>query len=369
MQWNIWDFPKNLFVLIDEKTRNLFFNEMYQKFGSQRQYALFLKKDRTSIQGYHYARNWNNGNRYIKFIPLQVLHKSLPFMQKETKEKIEKSIIEIRTQGGKSIENPILPVVESPSFYRIVAHLIGDGNDSHTPYYANTCNELRVQFENDLQTLGKIDYSETNLEATPCVNFPKVVTRILRYILKVKFTYPNKIPERIFKASYECKSAFLQALFDDEGTISTNLAIGMSQLRIIKEIKKLLKYFAIETGIITPTNYLTKRGIKQKFAFNINKKSYLTFCKKINFSHPKKVIDLKSKIKTQTRKERTRPKHYFNEEILNILKIGPSGSLNIADKLELTLSGLRPHLDRLYQEGKIFKKGYKNKIIWHRFMV
>src|SRR3989344_1396438 len=114
--WHIWNFPDNLYVLIEENVRNEFFEEMYNIFGSQKSLATFLKMDRTSIQCYHYGRAWY-------------------------KNKIAKK--------------------ESPQFYRVVANMLGDGNDSHTPYYANTCKELRERFKKDLQMFGKIRYYET----------------------------------------------------------------------------------------------------------------------------------------------------------------------------------------------------------------
>lgn len=369
MHWHIWDFPKNIFVLIREEVRNDFFKEMYRKFGNQRKYAIFLKKDRTSIQGYHYARGWNKKQNYVKFIPLEIIQKSLPFISENMKEQIENGILEIRTRGGKSIKNPILPIVESEALFRIIAHLIGDGNDSHTPYYANTCKVLRSQFEEDLKIFGNVENYESNSELTPCINFPKTITNILRYVLDIRFTHPNKLPEIIFTAPINYKKTFIQAIFDDEGTISANLAIGMSNKRIITEIKQLLNGFKIKTGVITAISYSTKKGMKKKYSFNIFKKSYLDFYNKINFSHPEKVNRLFARIKAQQRSKRTRPKEFFEQEILNFLKIGDHSTMQIADKLELGMTGINPHLNRLYQEGKIDKKGYKNKKIWIIIMV
>ncbi len=37
--------------------------------------------------------------------------------------------------------------------------------------------------------------------------------------------------------------------------------------------------------------------------------------------------------------------------------------MQIANKLKLTLQGIMPHLNRLYQQGKIIRTGYKNKVI------
>ncbi len=75
-EWHIWDFPGNLYVLIEEETRDAFFKEMYNQFGSQVNYAKFLKINRIMVQGYHYARGWDLGKEHVKFMPLKILHKS-----------------------------------------------------------------------------------------------------------------------------------------------------------------------------------------------------------------------------------------------------------------------------------------------------
>ncbi len=82
----------------------------------------------------------------------------------------------------------------------------------------------------------------------------------------------------------------------------------MEHKRIINEIKQLLKELKIETGIITSTLYSTKKGMKNKFSFNVYKESYLNFYTKINFLHPEKANRLNARIETQQRSNRTRPK-------------------------------------------------------------
>jgi len=64
----------------------------------------------------------------------------------------------------------------------------------------------------------------------------------------------------------------------------------MEHKRIINEIKQLLKELKIETGIITSTLYSTKKGMKNKFSFNVYKESYLNFYTKINFLHPENFL-------------------------------------------------------------------------------
>ncbi len=363
-RWCIFDFPDNIYVFIRKDCREAFFQLMYKKFGSQSNYAKFLNINRTCIQGYYYARYWHKGKRSIKYIPLWVLKRSATYISAILKENIEKNITSIRGKGGNQINHPKLPFQESPAFYRIVAHLIGDGSNSynHTPYYANTCKYLREQFKKDLQIFGKIVTYETRSIQDPdvfCVNFTKTATHILEHILNIKFTHPNKLPIIIFSAEEECKRAFLQALFDDEGTISTCLGIGMKEKRLIQEIKLLCSSLGIETLKITSTK-------NTQHAFNIKSTSILKYRKEIGFSHPEKYhkLEIRKRIIERIKHQRTRPLEWTRNELLKLLKEKQMSTIKLSSKLLLTMHGLYPHLSYLEKNGSVQRTGYTNKIIW-----
>ena len=348
-KWNLFDFPDNIYILIKKEYKEEFFESMYKKFGSQSNYARFLNINRTCVQGYYYARYWHKGKRCIKYLPLWVIKKSLPFLSKTMKTKIEKNIVSIRGKGGNRINEPILPLQESPAFYRIIAHLIGDGNDSHTPYYANTCKHLREQFKKDLQIFGKIEFYETRSTQNPtvfCVNFTKTVTHILKHILDIRFTHPDKLPYSIFTASEECKKALLQAIFDDEGTVSTSLAIGMKEKRLIQEIKRLCKSINIETSKITFSKDDRYMG---NYTLSVKSKSILEFLKKIDFSHPEKHKKLKIRIKIveRNKNQRTRPLEWTRNKILKLLKENPMDTMDLCKHLLLTVGVIYHHLNYL----------------------
>lgn len=363
-QWNIWDFPENLEVFIENNARNELFETLYKRFGSQKEYAAVLKKDRNDIQGYHHGRGWDKGKKHPKLIPLKILAKSLQFIDEELRLKIEKNILEIRTHGGKSIKNPILPIIESPALYRVAAHVLADGNDSHTPYYANTCLELCEQFKKDLTIFGEVDIYESLPNTVPCINFPKVITRILAKILDVQFTHPDRLPKAIFRAPKECQTAFLQSLFDDEGTMSTLLAIGMNNEKIIERIRDLLNSLLIETSSITTVEYRSKAGDKAMHYVSVKSKSYLEFQKWIGFAHPKKKEYLGIAINIKNRSYRTRPLEYTEEKILELLSTKQCTAIELARTLRLTVAGVSYHLKRLEERQEIIKKFENGRQFW-----
>ena len=362
--WHIWDFPDNLYVLIKKEMREEFFQTMYKKFGSQKNYAKFLGKERSVVQGYHYARYWYKGKISTKFTPINILKQSLKYINIKLKKKIENNIISIKGKGGDEIYQPKLPIKESPKFYKIVAHLIGDGNDSHSPYYSNTCDNLIEDFKKDIQIFGKIKCRDNiNQQNVKYTNFTKTITYILSYILYIKFTRPNKIPERLFVTSNSCKAYFLQALFDDEGSISTNLSFCMKNYNIIREVKKLIESLDIKTTKIS----LKKEKLGNKsYAFNINNSSITTFKERINFIHPEKYrkLNIRLKIIERNKEQRTRPLEWSRNEILNLLESKPRGTLELCENLLLTVNGLYEHLNYLEEKGLIKRTGYKNKVIW-----
>lgn len=362
--WHIWDFPDNIYVSLKKDFHEKFFEEMFKKHGGKRPYSRFLGLSQMTIKQYWRRYSKKNGKKYIQYIPLWVIKKSCK--TKRLKGIIEKGIENIRVRGGNPIINPKLSIKESPSLYRTIAHLIGDGyaGKEKVPYYSNTNKKLRQQFKKDLQIFGKIKTYERTPNTTPCIMFPKPISDILRYIFDIDFIRPSKLPKEIFEAPKECKRVFLQALFDDDGTISTVLSIGIHNENILKQIKQLLDEFNIITGKITKLPYQTKKVIKYRMSFNVFKKSYKNFQKEINFSHPSKVKNLEFAIKTQNRKLRTRSLEFFEKEILNLLNKKPSRTLKIANTISLTPGYTLTHLKYLEKQNKIKRINNGNYFTW-----
>ena len=362
--WHILDFPDTTYIYLKDNFREEFFKGMFERVGGKRPYARFLGLGQTIVKHYHKGYFYKNGTKYLQSIPVSLFKKSFSLMDDELREKLKNNICLLKAHG-KSIPvlNPKLPINESPAFYRIVAHMIGDGSASgnKVPYYANTCKQLREQFKQDLNIFGHVKVYETKTTTTPIVCFPKVITDILSYILNVKFSYPNRVPKSIFHASDECKSSFLRALFDDEGTISTNLAISMNHPNLVNEIRSLVDSFGIETSkVMIKKNKLNK----DNYYFSIRSKSFKMFRDKIGFSHPKKKNNLDAAISRKYRKQRTRPVEIIDKYVINILRKKQTRTIELANELQFTLAHMLFHLKRLEKRNLIKRSGYKNKILW-----
>ena len=362
-EFHLWDVPDNLFILLNKEANGKFFKRMYSIFGTQQEFAKFLGLWRQEVNKYHKQILKANGRYYPVYFPLRLFKKCLHILDKEFLCYLEQNVSEIRVNVGLSICNPKLPIKESEEVYRIVAHMIADGSASKgkTPYYANTCKELREQFKKGLKIFGNMKIYDRMPRAVELVYFPKVVTDILAYLFDIQFTYPNRLPKLISNADKKFKKVFLQALFDDEGSISTGLTIGIHDINIMEEIKLLINSLDIKTSKVMVHPYTHK---KDKVYLQILRSQYKKFQQEIGFSHPEKAKRLELSIRTQNRIQRTRNPNYIEQEVLKFLDYKPSPTMDIANHLLLTNQGLMPHLNRMLEESLIIKKGYKNKVIW-----
>ena len=343
-EFHLLDFPDNLFVKLNKEFNDIFFRKMYGIFETQKEFSKFLATGRQEIYKYHNQVQRDRGKNYPIYIPLKLLKKCIKILDENFVKLIEQNMIEVRGKIGLGIQNPKFPIKESIELYRIIAHVIADGSASKrkTPYYANTCKELREQFKKDLQVFGSMKIYERKPNTVEIVCFPKVVTDILAHLFDVQFTYPNRLPKLIFTARKEFKKVFLQTLFDDEGSITAQLAIGIHDINIMEEIKLLINSLGIKTSKVLVHKYEHKRD---KVYLYIPKSEYKSFQKEIGFSHPEKTKKLEFSIRTQNRQYRTRDPKNIEQEIIRILKNKPSQTMDLANSLSFTYQGIRPHLD------------------------
>lgn len=362
--WGIWDFPNNIYVSIKGNFREEFFNNIFEKIGGKRTYARFLGINQMAVKSYYRGCTYKNGIKHPQAIPIRVLKKSVGLIDTKLKERLEQNILLFKARNrGNLLVNPKLPIMESPALYRIVAHMICDGSapGNKVPYYSNTCKELKEQFKEDLKIFGELKVYERKLGATPVVYFPKVITDILSHILDIRFTHPDHLPKQLFSSSLECKGAFLRALFDDEGTVSTALGLGMANQNIINEIKNLIESLGVKAG----NSYLVKnRNWKDYFTFTIKRNYLEKFKERIGFTHPKKAMNLIFSINTKNRKQRTRDIGEIKRLVISNLNNGAKSTFEIANNLQLTLGHTLIVLKNMEEERKIIRSGFRNRYIW-----
>jgi len=301
MEWHIWNFPDNIRVYFTDEFRELLFTELKRICGTTTEIANQLKTNKETIRNClkrGYRKNRKNGlsRSYISVeLIKEIIEEFGNRFGKDFLLRLEENIVAYRSWNGWSVTNPILPVKETPQFYSVVFHIIGDGNASlrHSPFYSNTCKDLTERFKKNLQIFGKVETKE-NLREDDLVKvyFPKAVTDIASHILEIKFTH-KVIPKRIFDSSIECRISAVRAFVDDEGCVSNTLSITQKSEHILKQIKELLNSLGIRTGKICENS-----GIHRLYIFSEGHERYL---KTIDFDH--------------------RKKHYLLEKMINERKI------------------------------------------------
>ena len=346
--------------MIEPNIRRIYFNKIYPYYGGKKKAAKTLGIHFSTIKNYERAFSIKYKVKHPQYTPI--------FNQKFM-EKLEKNVIVISTRNGFDVKNPKLPIRESPQLYNIIGHMIADGSapKRSTPYYGNSCKRLREIFKKNLEVIGIVDISEYKVGGTIGLNFSKAITDTLSYYFNIQFTFPNRIPKQIFNSSLDCKTAFLRALFDDDGTMTAHLVVGIHNLDIMKEINLLINSIGIDANPLLVHRYTDKKYIhkKDKITLTIPPREYKKFRDLIGFSHPEKSRKLEIAIKTKNRKQRTRDPNYIQKRILEILQNKPSKTMKLANELLFTWNGIIPHLDILLKKGLIEKKGFKNETIWH----
>ena len=358
--WHIWDFPDNIYVLIKSNVHEEFFNYVFKKFGGKRPYARFLNTSQMHVKKCWKRYFIKNNKKYVQYTTAWFLKKSYPILNKRLIKDIENGVEYFRVRAGKPTKVS-LPIKECPKLYRIVAHLLADGfaGKKKVPYYSNNCKMLREQFKKDLRVFGNLYVYERKPNTTWCVFFPKVVSNVLRHIFDIEFTRPTNIPKFIFNSTKSCKSAFLQALYDDEGTVSGYPIIGMKNYNIMNEIRLLVENMGVKT------NRINGCGNRCRY-FSIESRNIKKFKEKIDFSHPIKRHRLKVILKVQRRNKtkRTRPLDWTRGKILKLLNKKPMSTFQISEKILLGISGAHSHLRWLEKNNKIIKDGPQNKVFW-----
>ncbi len=289
MEWHVWEFPDNIRVYFDSNFRQLLYNKLIEICKTRIEIARRLETNKETVRRSLFLGYRNNKKAYTS---VKIIKKIIKVFGKEMGKKLVESfdanIMFYRSWNGWNVKDSILPIKENPKLYSIVFHILGDGNASirHSPFYSNKCKELINEFANNLQLFGDVEIRTENREdGLIKIYFPKAISDILKHILKVNFTFPENLPERIFQASNGCKVSAIKAFVDDEGSISSSFCITQKSSNLLKQFKELLGSIGVESGKVCVNNnvhklYILKRSYKKFDSMikltHVNKRQLLT---------------------------------------------------------------------------------------------
>ena len=355
----LWDLSdSNVYIKIKSSIREELFSYLTKTNNGFR--GLSKKVDVT----FGYLFKLKKGFYFTSLILLNKLLDICP--EKKKKEfmmKIENNIEEIKLGSRSlSIKNPKLPIKFSSILARIAGHLCGDGGirKDYIVYYTNSSSELLSQFERDIkETLGEVKsggFYNTIIKDVRTVTFPGIIGFFLTRLFGRQVGDLKHIPKLILDSDKFSKSLFLNALFDDEGNVSTTaytISIKMANKGIIEKVKEILKEFEIKSGKISKTH--DKHKTRYKFYIS-GKMNLIRFKEEINFSH----LEKREKLSFLTQKYQ----RYKFEEIknlaINILKNNKDVTISeLARKLNRKPSmRFKEHLFKLEKEGVIISNIY-----------
>lgn len=292
---------------------------------------------------------------------------------------MERNIISIgsyanRKNGGKPgkmMYNPHIPFALSSSISRLIAHTLGDGNvnDYGGIRYTNTNKKLIDEFVNDLESFGKIDYRITFDSNAHRVHVPKIVKLILD-----KFGLEDENYDFILNTSKENQTAFVQALFDDEGNVNVSglrLNITSSNKKLLEAVQVILRNLTIISRIRQKGTYVSRNDvIKKVWSIEISGlKNFRIFYLTIKLQHPNKRNELDKLMRFYKGKRERRLRNELKLQVLDLLKKKSLTVYEIAEELKIPIISAQSHFLKLSQAGLLFavgrkRKGNQNAIIW-----
>ncbi len=319
--------------------------------------------------------------RGMSSIPVDLLKRLLTLHDFEESE-INSNISEIKKKlCGKPIRL-ILPIFASAELAELVGHTFGDGHISKFGrfVYVNTSQALierviyltRKVFDNSVY----FDYRERK-DGSMSIHYPSALGELLAVCGCIKGNKVKQdfdIPGWIKQGSKEVKSAFIRAIFDDEGTISQiRIAINMAKLdyldwslrNFFNSLIKLLNDLNVRTGnVVMCARRKNKNGTSSiDLLFVIcGFKEMGNFYKNIGFIHPLKQEKLINKIKSFVQP------NYHNGEARTIILNSISGLMStkeISQFIKRGTKNTRYHLKLLEKEGKLKKViVHQSKWLW-----
>ncbi len=349
--WHVWDFPNCVYIKFTDSFRIKIYNKLKAQYKTIRGIGRVLNCDPSKIRGFF------KHNKPSCFISITAV-KNIIRMYPEIKNKLEKSIVAYRSSNKSIVENPVLPIKESPELYNVIVHLLGDGSFR---FYSNTCKELITEFKNNLKIFGYVKTNEyVSDNGVTIVTIPSIISHVIENVFDIKIVRPNRLPKALFTTSRECKISAVRAIFDDEGCVKkpqrfSLISISLSSLSFLRNVKTLVGDLNIKTGII----FESRKG---QYIFNVSAKSYEAFLNEIGFTHPKKMERLKKTVEYKNRFKNIR------KRIIQLVEENPRSRFEIAKETGHSLGSTTVFMYQLRKHG-IVKSSFvgKNKnYVWTR---
>lgn len=356
-KFHLKDFPVEKIRILFKDNRK-FLDESISYFGSLKKLADFL-----SI----FPQVINHWKKLNLFIPLKHIKKIVD-KRKLNWDKLEKEVVAYKGLNlSLIIQNPKLPIIESPELFAVIGHLIGDGsvNKNGIPIYTNSNIKLIDNFQKLIISVfgnvrGKLYKSPSGAYQ---FRSSKVISDLIKSFYDINFdSSKSRIPEKIKYLPQEFSIAIIKAFGDDEATVDTNHRISFysTNKHVLLSIKDLLKKKLMFNNVS-----LFKKS-KYYFYLTIKAKDIEKYYNTIGFNHSLKMAKLSKiiEIRKNSYKVRRR-KNQTKNEILNLLSHQNLSTEDLTLKLRISRSNVNIPLKELENKGLISQLNKKGQtIMW-----
>ena len=355
-KYHLKNFPEER-VRILLKSNKKFLDESINYFGSLKKLSDFLS---VSPQLIYY---WEKLNLFVplKYVKKIVNERNLDWY------KIEKNVIAYKGPNSSLlVQNPKLPISESPELFAIITHLIGDGsvNKNNIPIYTNSNAELISNFQRLVSCVFGDVGGKIYKRKSGCYEFrsSRIIADLIKSFYKINFdTYNATIPKRVAYLPKKFSISVIKAFADDEGSVDLNHRINLysRNKKLLLFIRKLL----IEKLMFRDISSVLQKS-KLDFYLTIKPKDIEKYFKIVGFNHPLKSTRLSKIIEIRNKSSGVRRKdNQTKNEILNLLSYKNLSTEELILKLGIRKSNVNIPLKELNNDGMITKFNKHGQII------
>lgn len=264
------------------------------------------------------------------------------------------------------IKNPNLEIPLTRELSALLANFYCDGcieyKNGFISQYTNQSKELLRKFKfNFRKTFGEVNFpsNTSGPNKITTLRIPCFIGKFLFYKFDI---YNNYIPKEIKNAPKEIKSAYVRAVFDDEGSIHKDhgqIRLKMKHRSYIKDVKSILENeFGIKCSKV-------KKEIRFKFSsyyFHISGITNLRkYYEEIGFTHLRKYSRLKNKVE----KGMETYGYQAKEVVYSALKEhGPKTTKELAPILKRDRRTINHHLVNLKKQNRVKFEKSKLKFVY-----
>ncbi|MBS3057703.1 MAG: winged helix-turn-helix transcriptional regulator [Candidatus Diapherotrites archaeon] len=358
---HIWDFPNNTTILITDSFLQRLIRKRKQQFRSWRSLntQLYISTPFSFFKSYLKPS-------YKEFRPLPILL-SLCKIFNIGLQDLQKNILAYHTKKSRIIiTNPNLPIVVTPLFSMIVAHIMADGclikfNNKKTVYfnYTQYNKQLRKLFIAKVEKVfGNIKYPEVYYNDGIRVYLPEVISLVMMkyYGIGCEGFLENKakIPDKTLNANKDNLLTTLIAFIIDEGNVdSGQIVIGLHNKSLIEQLSEICNKLQYKNTISSrkPKGYvlyILKEGM-QKFwrDYSLLKKKFPEICMGY------KENSLRNNILRMNKTWKSKGKNHTKNKIIGLLNGRPRTIKELSELLTISRQGTKFHLKQLKTAGII----------------